>query len=118
MLLLALPLTGIALALGSAGFAQARPQTAGVQSGLCRITQNHSLVGKTRTSLRFVNETKARVRIDWLNYSGARVFYKALAPGAGYTQSTWLTHPWVVINSAGRCIGYVIAGKARVYIIR
>ncbi len=113
-----LALTSILLGLALADLAQGRPQAAASQSGLCRITQTHSLVGKTKTTLRFVNQTKGRVRIDWLNYTGGRVFYKALAPGAGYTQSTWVTHPWVVLDSAGRCVGYVIAGKTRVYVIK
>lgn len=117
-LVLALMLTSIAVALGSAGAALGGPQTVGVQSGQCTITQNRSLEGKTRTTIRFVNQTKGRVRVDWLNYTGGKVFYKALAPGVAYTQATWLTHPWIVLNSAGHCIGYVIAGKPRVYIIR
>ena len=118
-LLLAAPLlAAIMLAPAVAGAATQHSHQFIAQSAQCKITQTHSLVGVKRTTLRFVNDTKGRVKVDWLSYAGKRVFYKALGPGAGYTQSTWYTHPWIVLSSSGRCIGYVIAGKPRTYIVR
>lgn len=116
LLLLAL-LIGLTAAATAAGAATA-PRQHRAELAQCKITQNHSLVGSKRTSLRFVNKTRQPVRVDWLDYTGVRVFYAKLAAGAAYTQSTWFTHPWVVLNPAGRCIGYVIAGKTRTYVIR
>ncbi len=82
----------------------------------CTITQTHSLVGTVRTSIEFVNKTAGAVKIYWLDYAGKRIYYETLAAGSGYVQQTWKTHPWVVLDASGRCIGYVIAPSAR-YVI-
>jgi hypothetical protein len=95
----------------AAGVATSRPV-----AGPCQITQSKSLEGKVRTNLRFLNRTGGAVRIYWLDYAGRRVFYKSLAPGASYVQPTWKTHPWVVLDASGACIGFVIAPAAE-YVI-
>src|ERR1700730_15340174 len=63
-----------------------------------------SLNGNVPTSVDFENQTTQTVRLYWLNYTGARVFYAAIAPGAAYLQSTFVTHPWVVADLSDTCI--------------
>jgi hypothetical protein len=62
-----------------------------------------------KTNIEFVNKTAGTVKVYWLDYSGKRVYYYTLAPGASYTQRTFATNPWVILNSIGACVGYVIA---------
>ncbi len=94
----------------------AAPTSGATTANACAITQTKSLEGTVRTNIRFVNKTSGAVKIYWLDYTGKRVLYKTLGAGASYVQQTWVTHPWVAINAAGACIGYVIAPKTE-YVI-
>ncbi len=85
-------------------------------AGSCTITQAKSLSGSVKTSIQFVNKTAGTVKVYWLSYAGKRVYYWTLAPGASYVQRTFATNPWVVLTSAGACIGYVIAPRSQ-YVI-
>jgi hypothetical protein len=87
-----------------------------VANGSCTITQTHSIVGQVRTNIEFVNRTAGTVKVYWLDYSGKRVYYSTLKADTSYVQATWATHPWVVLDSAGVCVGYVIAPHA-LYVI-
>jgi Tol biopolymer transport system component len=66
-------------------------------SANCNITQDRSTSGDTPTSITFNNVSGRTVDVYWLDYEGNRVYYNTLAPGQGYTQQTYLTHPWVII---------------------
>ena len=101
------------LAAAAVGVAAPRAGLA-VTSNACTITQNHSLEGTVRTDIRFVNRTAGVVKVYWLDYSGRRVYYDTIAPGASVVQPTWKTHPWVVLDASGACIGYVVAPRGRV----
>ncbi|PIQ23068.1 hypothetical protein COW36_09850 [bacterium (Candidatus Blackallbacteria) CG17_big_fil_post_rev_8_21_14_2_50_48_46] len=57
------------------------------------------------TSVDFKNESSADISIYWLNAQGKRVLYKKLSAGSDYTQSTYVTHPWLITNAQGNCIG-------------
>jgi hypothetical protein len=63
-----------------------------------------SINGDTPTSVDFVNQTADEVDVYWLDYSGKRVLYNKVPSGYHYVQQTYLTHPWVVTNSAGTCL--------------
>jgi hypothetical protein len=64
-----------------------------------------SLHAQHATEVVFKNNNTHAVRIWWLNYTGKRVWYQTLAPGESYTQSTYLTHPWIATDKQGRCVG-------------
>ena len=50
------------------------------------------------------NHTKSTLFLYWLNYEGKRVKYEEVPPGQRVNQPTFLTHPWVVTDTKGRCI--------------
>ena len=56
------------------------------------------------TSVKFVNDTAAAVKVYWIDYSGNLVLYQTLPSGFEYVQQTYVTHPWVVQSSAGACL--------------
>lgn len=58
----------------------------------------------TLTSIQFINDTTSTVKVFWLDYGGQRVLYATLAAGQSYIQGSYLTHPWVITNSAGNCL--------------
>lgn len=89
--------------------AQAAPSATGAAANFCGTTKGKSMVGKTSAQITFVNRTGETVSVYWLNYSGKRVFYKKLLNGKRYTQRTYLTHPWLVLDPRGRCVAFTIA---------
>ncbi len=84
-----------------------QPLPCSAESGL------KSLNGNTPTTIQFVNDTSIVLQIYWLDYSGHRVLYDgALLPGASFTQATFLTHPWVVTDTEGTCVGGIFLSVA------
>ncbi|MFD5813973.1 protein kinase [Streptomyces sp. NPDC127038] len=52
------------------------------------------------TQIEFVNQRRQAVRICWLDYQGSRTFYTQLAPGMSYVQQTYVSHPWIITDTA------------------
>jgi hypothetical protein len=78
----------------------------------CRDERNlRSTQGNVHTSMKFVNNTNQEVRTYWLDYSGRRVFYKAIPPHGNYTQPTFQTHPWVVTDQRDNCIDIFVSNQ-------
>jgi hypothetical protein len=88
---------------------------AGAAAGACHITQTKSRSG-SRATIEFENKTGGTVKVYWLSYSGAAVYYRTLTPGASYSQGTYAGSAWEVRTSSGACTGYVIAPRP-VYVI-
>lgn len=63
------------------------------------------------TSMRFSNHSKSTKLIYWLNYQGVRVLYNRLRPNSSYTQQTFVTHPWIVTSTAGKCIAVYLPNR-------
>lgn len=55
----------------------------------------------------FANSTNRPLKIFWLDYNGQRKFYRDLAPGQTYRQSTYVTHPWIAVDPRGTCVSGV-----------
>jgi len=58
-----------------------------------------------------------RVTVYWIDFKGARVFYNSLAPGESYTQQTYVTHPWIVVDDDGRCLELLVPNAAGTYAV-
>jgi len=85
----------------------------------CEVTQDRSTSGATESKITFVNESGRTVDLFWLDYEGDRVFYQTIPAGETREQLTWLTHPWVMIDAAGDCIGYTVSSELeQTYVIR
>lgn len=77
-----------------------------------------SLNDNTPAVITFVNDTSETVQALWLNFSGHRVPYGRLAPGASYNQGTWITHPWIVADLSGTCLTlYVTSAKVATVVV-
>jgi hypothetical protein len=66
---------------------------------------SRSINGRHTTEVVFVNKRAQTITIWWLDYKGKRVQYNTLASGDHYTQQTYVTHPWVVTDTQGQCLG-------------
>ena len=75
-------------------------------------TPQRSLVSDTSLNLVFANRTRGSVSIYWLDFKGERVWYNTLAPGESYSQQTFVTHPWVILDTDGRCVDQLVATEA------
>ncbi len=79
-----------------------------------------SLKSDTATAIKFTNPTNQPVNVYWLNYEGKRdqrgYFLFApypsgqpetvvLAPGKFVSRNTFLTHPFVITDAGGKCLG-------------
>jgi hypothetical protein len=65
----------------------------------------HSKSGETQTSIAFSNERNRPIRVFWIDYNGARKFYAQIASGGSKSFATYATHPWVVLDASGNCLG-------------
>lgn len=70
-----------------------------------------SLNGYCKTDFHITNRTKGPVRVYWINYWGERVEYMQLQPGQTQTQSTFATHPWLVVDEREQPVMLFIAGS-------
>ncbi len=59
----------------------------------------------------FVNETDAPVSRFLLDYSGDRLEYDPIAPGATFRQRSFATHPWLLEDASGECLGIYLSGR-------
>jgi hypothetical protein len=66
-------------------------------------------------NIEFINDVAFPVSIYWINYSGDRVFYQSVGPNQSYVQPTFITHPWLVVETGtGESLvqgsGHLLAG--------
>ena len=81
-------------------------------SGSCSDERNlRSVQGNVHTTMKFLNNSNHEVRTYWLDYSGRRVFYKAIPPHGQYTQPTFQTHPWVVTDQRDKCLNIYVSNQ-------
>lgn len=66
--------------------------------------QIKSIDGKQPTVITFLNDYGSPVRQYWLDYLGQRKFYSTIKQGESHTQPTYFTHPWMITDSADKCI--------------
>lgn len=61
-------------------------------------TKFKSFASKVETQITFVNTCDQIVKVQWLDFSGAKVHYLAIHPGQHYAQATFKSHPWVIFD--------------------
>lgn len=78
----------------------------------CNDERNlRSLQGNVHTIMKLINNSSQEVRRYWLDYSGRRVFYKAIPPYGQYTLPTFQTHPWVITDSHDICMDIFVSNQ-------
>jgi hypothetical protein len=92
--------------LASRSPANTAPDTPGrVVDPQCATERNYkSVEGKQATTVTFLNRSASAIRLYWLDYGGQRKLYATINQGESRTQSTYMTHPWVITDLADRCI--------------
>ncbi len=89
------------------GYGSSLPQFAcGLEPSL------HSINSDVAASIIFANHTAGTVSVYWIDYTGQRVLYTTVAAAQSFTQETFLTHPWVVTNASGGCLGIWLPSAA------
>ena len=75
-------------------------------SSACSMLHDlRSIKSKNKASLRFVNNRENQIHVYWIDFKSKEVFYKTLAKGESYVQGTFPTHPWLVRDENGGCLG-------------
>jgi prepilin-type N-terminal cleavage/methylation domain-containing protein len=95
-----------------------QPQTA--PSAGCPGEENLRSISSTKKAeLTFINQTSIPVKLYWIDFSGARVFYYDVMPSQKLKVKTFLSHPWVAADSSQVCLGIFTAqGKNSAAIIQ
>jgi len=71
------------------------------------VGQIKSLRADVETEILFRNDTDAARSVNWIDYSGKVVQYSVVPPGQELKQPTFLTHPWMIADERGTCLGVV-----------
>lgn len=67
-----------------------------------------SIEANVKVRLQFANSSNRAAKIYWLDYQGARQFYRELKPHEAYDQPSYMTHPWIAVDPKGDCIDGVM----------
>ncbi len=86
---------------------------AGADASCASEPRLKSQTGNRPVTLTFKNVSSEALSAYWLDYGGKRVFYRRLGGGESYTQPTYMTHPWVFVDGAGRCHMVVLPDPSR-----
>jgi hypothetical protein len=62
-------------------------------------------LGSKPASLRFENELDHDLQIFWLDYGGKRQPFGTVPAGKSVDMDTFTSHPWLVADEQGRCVG-------------
>jgi hypothetical protein len=79
----------------------------------CRFERALRAVGNSfSTSLTFHNMSAHNVSLFRLDEDGQRYAVRTLRSGESCLQQTHISHPWVVVDAGGRCMGIVLPGSS------
>jgi Caspase domain/VHL beta domain len=71
-----------------------------------------SIPTSTPIALRIQNQTDVPVSLIWIDFNGNRRPYKTVEPGGSFVQSTYIFHPWLLADAAGRCLSIAYPGQS------
>ena len=95
-----------------------------VTSQSCAIESTlKSLNSDIPTYLRIKNNTAGNLTLYWINYSGQRDTstnqIHPIAPGESIDLNTYVTHPFIIMGSNGKCFGiYLATAKPSIGIVK
>ncbi len=70
-----------------------------------------SLNADTKSTVNFFNKSSHPIVTVWLDYNGKPVKYSRIEPDGKYTQSTYVTHPWIAVEvDSGHCTLMLLNG--------
>ena len=98
--------------------ARAKPAAHAAKAAACHVTLTHSVGGGAATKVRWVNDRSATIGVYWLNYTGFLVYYESIAPHASFTQSTFRSQAWVMLNGSFDCVGFFNTSNGTQYVVR
>ena len=76
-----------------------------MEENISPLPSPRSLQSSIETPVRFINRSRSRVRVLWLNYQGEQVLYSTLEPSNGrYDVNTYVTHPWIAREEATNAV--------------
>jgi hypothetical protein len=90
----------------------AQPGLTGTVLSCTEESQLRSQVSVQAVPMTFVNQSGGEIHLIWLGYDGRRVSYGTVPAGLAKPLITFVTHPWVIEDSAGRCIKIVQPGQS------
>jgi len=67
-------------------------------------SQYKSIDSVERTNITFENARQSPTRLYWLDYTGQRKLMATLQQGVSTNLSTFMTHPWVITDTADQCV--------------
>lgn len=88
-----------------------------LREGCERAATFKSRAGDIPVDLSFLNQTSGRVAVYWIDYFGEPIFYRDVAPQETYRQRSFASHPWMIRDSAGRCVGAFVARADQLVIV-
>jgi VHL beta domain len=53
----------------------------------------------------FINDSSRAIETYWIDFGGNPIFYASIGSGETLVQPTYLTHPWIIVDRTGQCIG-------------
>ncbi len=62
-----------------------------------------------RASITFTNDRATEASLFWLDYEGKRRPYGVVKPGVSASIASYVTHPWLLADSIGRCLAVIVA---------
>jgi hypothetical protein len=77
-----------------------------------------SLSSEESLHLDFQNTTQSRLTLHWLDFNGRRVPYVTLEPGQSHRQQTYVTHPWLAVDTDGSCLRAYLPRASGEYTVR
>ena len=65
--------------------------------------------GTDRTTITFVNLSASAVKLYWINFQGARIFYSHLSSNYMVPQQTYAGHTWLLTDDGDSCKAVFVA---------
>ena len=76
-----------------------------------KSTSVRSLNDRTPTDFHLVNNTRGKIKLFWINYEGKPEAMGELEPEQSQDESTFLSHPWLVVDKNDKPLMLFVAGQ-------